>query len=435
MGSRTFRINESSITITFGDLTTSSAEILVSSDDYMLTMGGGVSAAILRGGGEAIWIDARKHIPLEAGGVAITTAGELRAKYIAHAITIGRDHVNAGSGGSPSAASQAAVIRTATRSALEAMANLGCTSIAFPSIGTGVAGFSPEVAATQMAATIVEYLLATGSPLTVELWLMSRFGPTTEQDYFMYFEEFARAEFGLQDASEAPPEAGAHDFLEPTQGNPRELEIYELLKHLSARRAELETELVGALNSGGDLLSIQSELQQIKDLRQMFTAELTELGQPSSVVPGTIFVSSTRKDLERHRQAVREVIDEAGLTYVGMEDFEAEGTAPADMICRRVRESDHYLGILGRRYGHVDPVTQLSMTELEYREALASRKQIYLFVMDDDACVTWSNVEQDPDKFKRLLAFRERVMKRHVCVPFRDEDDLAQKVAKTLAKS
>ena len=44
--SRTYKFGESQLTLTFGDITTSEAQVLVSSDDCYLTMSGGVSAAL-----------------------------------------------------------------------------------------------------------------------------------------------------------------------------------------------------------------------------------------------------------------------------------------------------------------------------------------------------------------------------------------------------
>ena len=58
MNSRTYAVGRSKITLLFGDTTTSQAEALVSSDDYLLSMGGGVSAAIRRVGGPHVAADA-----------------------------------------------------------------------------------------------------------------------------------------------------------------------------------------------------------------------------------------------------------------------------------------------------------------------------------------------------------------------------------------
>ena len=83
------RFRDSTLTLEFADITTSESQVLVSSDDSYLTMGGGVSAAIRRTGGNAIALDAAKKIPIKPGDVAVTTAGALRAHYVFHAITLG----------------------------------------------------------------------------------------------------------------------------------------------------------------------------------------------------------------------------------------------------------------------------------------------------------------------------------------------------------
>ena len=71
MNSRTYEVGRSKITLLFGDITTSKAEALVSSDDYLLSMGGGVSAAIRRVGGARVAADASKMVPARAGDVIV----------------------------------------------------------------------------------------------------------------------------------------------------------------------------------------------------------------------------------------------------------------------------------------------------------------------------------------------------------------------------
>ena len=56
------KVVQSQLTLTFGDLTTSNADALISSDDYMLKMGGDVSVAIRRAGGEAVLRDVSKKL-------------------------------------------------------------------------------------------------------------------------------------------------------------------------------------------------------------------------------------------------------------------------------------------------------------------------------------------------------------------------------------
>jgi O-acetyl-ADP-ribose deacetylase (regulator of RNase III) len=84
---RTYLVGKSQLTLEFGDITTSKADVLVSSDDAYLSMGGGVSQAILRAAGRQIITDSSKMVPAKLG--ELTTAGALNAKYIFHAVTIG----------------------------------------------------------------------------------------------------------------------------------------------------------------------------------------------------------------------------------------------------------------------------------------------------------------------------------------------------------
>src|SRR5262245_19087948 len=88
---RTYRFGKSQLTLEFGSITTSTAQVLVSSDDYYLSMGGGVSASILKAAGNAIALDAAKKVPAALGDVVATTAGSFPAQYIFHAITRGPD--------------------------------------------------------------------------------------------------------------------------------------------------------------------------------------------------------------------------------------------------------------------------------------------------------------------------------------------------------
>lgn len=57
---KAYQFGKSRLIIKFGDITSAMTDVIVSSDDAYLSMGGGVSASILRAGGDAIARDARK---------------------------------------------------------------------------------------------------------------------------------------------------------------------------------------------------------------------------------------------------------------------------------------------------------------------------------------------------------------------------------------
>ena len=67
MESRQYTFNNSTLTVKFGSILDTQAEVIVSSDDCYVTMGGGVSRAILRAGGDVIIRDAQKMVPIPLG--------------------------------------------------------------------------------------------------------------------------------------------------------------------------------------------------------------------------------------------------------------------------------------------------------------------------------------------------------------------------------
>ena len=433
----TYNIGPSTIQIHVGDLTTSSSQALVSSDDYLLSMGGGVSAAIGRAGGPAIQSDARKMVPRAAGDIVVSGAGDLQARYILHAITIGpwglNDRVPPG-----------ALVRQATQRVMRMLPDLGCTSVAFPAIGAGIAGIPYELVATEMGFALLDSLLDNPDPLKVELYLLDRFRGSGVETFLESFESAALKKFGfdaftsdegksVRNLSQHSPSQGQTD----TSSQGRQEQIYSMLRILDQRRNSLESEILDVVANGenfpdGIIDKFNRTLFEINQVRGTYEQELN---RSKDVVDGemnSVFVSSTSRDLERHRAAVRGVIDQLQMTFIGMEDFVPEGTAPAQMIQRKVVESRVYLGILGMRYGFVDDLTGLSMTELEYRQAIASDKDIRVFVMDEDAPITGSMVEKNPQNLQKLNEFRETVLKNHSCSIFQTEHDLAEKVKKTL---
>jgi hypothetical protein len=110
-----------------------------------------------------------------------------------------------------------------------------------------------------------------------------------------------------------------------------------------------------------------------------------------------IMLSSTFTDLEEHRRQVREVIGKLGFK-------------PED---RMVRDSAAYVGIISHKYGQtpVDPELNefgLSITEIEFNEAMRLNRPILLFIMGEKHPLIKADVETDPDKIKKLGEFRER---------------------------
>ena len=125
------------IIIQQGDLTSMDVDAIVNAANNDLKLGGGVAGAIRRKGGDEIQreCDAIGSIPL--GYAALTGAGKLKARHVIHAASMqlgGR--------------TTAAALRHSAEHALRIAAAHGLESIAFPAIGTGIAGFPMEECAT-----------------------------------------------------------------------------------------------------------------------------------------------------------------------------------------------------------------------------------------------------------------------------------------------
>ena len=173
-----YKINNTTFRVTYGDITRLTADALVSSDDNFLSMGGGVSYALLRTGGETIRIEANKHTPLNIGDVAVTSAGRLPAKYIFHAVTI--DYTNMIYASEDS-------VQAATLKCMQLADTLGVRLIAFPALGTGAARFPLQLAAELMTRTIADYLMGKTRIELVTLTLFAREG-IRESDLNLFYE-------------------------------------------------------------------------------------------------------------------------------------------------------------------------------------------------------------------------------------------------------
>jgi O-acetyl-ADP-ribose deacetylase (regulator of RNase III) len=152
-----------------GDLTEMDVDAIVNAANNDLWLGGGVAGAIRRKGGEIIQreCDAIGSIPV--GGAAITSGGNLRARHVIHAASMQL-------GG----ATTARALKSATAHSLRIAADRGLHSIAFPAVGTGIAGFPISECARIMLHETFEHLKGTTS---------------LEKVYFVLFDASALAEF------------------------------------------------------------------------------------------------------------------------------------------------------------------------------------------------------------------------------------------------
>ena len=108
-----------------GDITEMETEAIVNAANAQLQLGGGVAGAIRRRGGPAIQEECNKIGGTFVGGAVITTGGNLKAKYVIHAV-----------GPMMGEGDEDNKLRNATLNSLTLADEKGIKSISFPAIST-----------------------------------------------------------------------------------------------------------------------------------------------------------------------------------------------------------------------------------------------------------------------------------------------------------
>jgi O-acetyl-ADP-ribose deacetylase (regulator of RNase III) len=143
---KSFSIREK-VVITRGDITDMETEAIVNAANTDLVLGAGVAGAIRRKGGPTIQAECNKIGRIPLGEAASTGGGNLRARYVIHAASMGRE-------GMTSVKS----LRDSVRNSLLRAEERALRTIAFPAIGTGVAGFPLARCAEIMLGEVADYL-------------------------------------------------------------------------------------------------------------------------------------------------------------------------------------------------------------------------------------------------------------------------------------
>jgi len=147
-----------------GDITSQEVDAIVNAANSALMGGAGVDGAIHRCGGPAIMAETDKLYPngCPTGSAVPSTAGELNAKYVFHAvgpIWHGGDR------------DETEHLATAYRRCLELAVQYNCSSIAFPAIGTGAYGYPMDLAAEGSLSAIRDFLAEKNQPQLVRVVL------------------------------------------------------------------------------------------------------------------------------------------------------------------------------------------------------------------------------------------------------------------------
>lgn len=157
------------IIIQRGDITEMETDAIVNAANNDLQLGGGVAGAIRRKGGDSIQRECNEIGSIPVGSAAITGGGNLKARFVIHAASMQLGK-----------ATSAKDLRSSTFLALKIASEKRLKTIAFPAIGTGIAGFPLRECAEIMLEEATKHLS----------------GPTSlEKIYFVLFDDEAQEFF------------------------------------------------------------------------------------------------------------------------------------------------------------------------------------------------------------------------------------------------
>lgn len=141
------KVKNSVIELVKGDITDLEVDAIVNAANSQLKLGGGVAGAIRKKGGPKIQEECDKIGYCPVGGAVITGAGNLKAKYVIHAV-----------GPRYGEGDEDDKLKNATLNSLKIADQYKVKTIAFPAISTGIFGFPKDRCAEIMLQTTVNYL-------------------------------------------------------------------------------------------------------------------------------------------------------------------------------------------------------------------------------------------------------------------------------------
>jgi len=157
------------IVIISGDLVEQDVDAIVNAANNDLLLGAGVAGAIRRRGGPAIQQECDAHGPIRVGEAAITGGGDLPARFVIHAASMGLGGVTTSH-----------ALRSSMDHSFRLARENGVRTIAVPAVGTGIARFPMDECAIIMASSLRDALIG---------------GWTADEVRFVLFDETAKRAF------------------------------------------------------------------------------------------------------------------------------------------------------------------------------------------------------------------------------------------------
>jgi O-acetyl-ADP-ribose deacetylase len=142
-------VGKTRLRLVTGDIAEQDSEAVVTAAHWRLNKGNGTDGTIHTKGGPLIYEECRKIGGCPIGDAVITTGGNLKAKYVIHAVGPvwkgGDEH-------------EAVLLASAYKRSLEVAVENGIRSISFPSISTGAFIYPIRLAAPVALGAILKFL-------------------------------------------------------------------------------------------------------------------------------------------------------------------------------------------------------------------------------------------------------------------------------------
>jgi O-acetyl-ADP-ribose deacetylase len=143
----TYKFHGTTLVLLRGNIVDVQVDAIVNAANSALAGGGGVDGALHRAAGPTLMDECRKIGGCPTGSAVATSAGRLKAQYVFHAVgPIYGHHRDA-----------AKLLAEAYEACLDLAEQYQVTSIAFPSISTGVYGYPLKEAAPIALQTVLEH--------------------------------------------------------------------------------------------------------------------------------------------------------------------------------------------------------------------------------------------------------------------------------------
>jgi hypothetical protein len=148
-----------------------------------------------------------------------------------------------------------------------------------------------------------------------------------------------------------------------------------------------------------------------------------------------VFISSTYSDLVDERRKALDILLMADCIPAGMESFVATDTEQFEVIKKVIDLCDYYILIIGKRYGSVNPDTEISYTEMEYEYAKSKDIPVLVFAIDDSVVLPDDKQDKDKKMIESLNNFRKKALSNRLATIWKTSDELTGALAISIMRA